>query len=108
MANTELLHRVLKHIKDNPDDFDPVRWHRDFAGWTLRLAGPGIEVRKDDFGVETMYDAAGNRVWITDIAPSAQVLLGLNDAQLLRLCLSGNTIDDLARLVAEFTAGVTA
>ncbi|MFF3363611.1 hypothetical protein [Streptomyces misionensis] len=108
MANTELLHKVLKHIMDNPAEFDPVRWHRDFAGWTLRLAGPGIEARTDDFGTETLYDSDGNRVWITDIGPWARKLLGLTAEQAARLFSVTSTLDNLEHLVAEFSAAEVA
>lgn len=106
MANKELLHKVLQHIKANPDQYDAVRWHADFAGWTLRLAMPGIAVRKDSCDIETMFDADGNRVWISDIGPWAVQLLGLSADQAVVLFSSTNTIDDLARLVGEFTAEV--
>jgi hypothetical protein len=104
MANAELLKKVLQHIKDNPDDFDPIRWHKDFAGWTLRLAMPGVEVRKDDMDIETMYDADGAKVWATDIGPQAQKLLGINSEQALKLFCGGNRIEDLERYVSAFTA----
>lgn len=102
MANKELLHRVLRHIKDNPGEYDPVRWHRDFAGWTLRLAMPGIEVRKNSLEIETLYDATGERVWISDISPRAMQLLGINAEQAVKLFCASNTVADLERLVAEF------
>ena len=108
MANKELLHKVLQHIKDNPDQYDAVRWHADFAGWTLRLAMPGVEVRKDSCDIETMFDADGERIWISDIGPWAQELLGVHGDRAMRLFSSTNTIDDLARLVGEFTAEVAA
>jgi hypothetical protein len=108
MANTALLRAVLRHLKDNPDDFDPIRWHKDFAGWTLRLAVPGTDVRKDSCDIETMFDADGNRVWIADIGPWAQRLLGLTEAQSSRLFSAMNTLDDIERLVAEYAAEVAA
>jgi hypothetical protein len=104
VSNSELLHKVLRHIKDNPDQYDAVRWHRDFAGWTLRLALPGTEVRKDSCDIETMFDTDGNRVWISDIGPWAKELLGLKPSQASRLFCGANTIDDLERIVAEITA----
>lgn len=104
MANKELLHKVLRHIESHPDEYDPVRWHKDFAGWTLRLEVPGVEVRTDSCDIETMFDAHGNRVWISHIGPWARELLGLSAAQSLRLFCAGNKIEDLAALVAEFTA----
>jgi hypothetical protein len=105
MANKELLHKVLEHIKSTPDEYDPVRWHKDFAGWTLRLAMPGVEARRDEAcDVETLFDADGVRIWIADIGPMAKVLLGLKPSQASRLFCAANTIDDLAALVAEFTA----
>jgi hypothetical protein len=108
MANTELLHTVLRHIKNNPDQYDAVRWHADFAGWTLRLMVPGIEIRTERGDIEVMYYADGTRVWISDIGPTAQKMLGLTDGQAARLFHSGNTISELERLVAEFTAEVKA
>ncbi|MGW2169123.1 hypothetical protein ACWC1C_01170 [Streptomyces sp. NPDC001705] len=108
MANKELLHKVLKHIKDNPDQYDAVRWHKDFAGWTLRLAMPGVDVRLDSCDIETMFDADGERIWISDIGPWAVQLLGLKAGQATALFSSANTIDDLSRLVGEFTAEVPA
>lgn len=104
MANGELLHKVLQHIKDNPGEYDPVRWHRDFAGWTLRLAMPGIEVRKDAEDIETMYDGDGGRVYIADIGPWAGKLLGLSADQMLQLFCGGNTVADLEYFVAAFAA----
>lgn len=103
MANNELLHKVLQHIKDNPDQYDAVRWHADFAGWTLRLAMPGIEVRKDSCDIETMFDGNGERVWIADIGPWAQRLLGLDMGQAAQLFCGANDLDDLTRIVAEIT-----
>jgi hypothetical protein len=108
MANTELLHKVLQHIKDNPDEYDAIRWHKDFAGWTLRLIMPGIEVRKDDMDVETMYDADGDRVWIADIGPWAMKLLGIGSDQAVQLFAACNTLADLDRIVAEISAEVAA
>jgi hypothetical protein len=108
MANKELLHKVLQHIKANPQDYDAVRWHADFAGWTLRLAVPGVEVRKDGCDIETMFSPEGERVWVIDIANWAQRLLDLTDVQASRLYSGTNTIDDLARLVGEFTAEAAA
>lgn len=108
MANKELLHKVLQHIKNNPDQYDAVRWHADFAGWTLRLAMPGVEMRKDGCDIDTLFDADGERIWITDIGPWAKELLGLKPSQASRLFSGTNTIDDLSRLVGEFTAGVAA
>lgn len=108
MANAELLRKVLQHIKDNPDQYDAVRWHADFAGWTLRLAMPGVEVRKDSCDIETMFDADGNRVWISDIGPWAQRLLGLDIGQAAALFSGVNEIEDLERYVSEFTAEVAA
>jgi hypothetical protein len=104
MANRELLHQVLQHIKEHPEGYDPRRWHRDFAGWTLRLAVPGIEVR-DDNGAESLYDADGERLWISDIGPRAQALLGLDFDQSVALFCAANTLDDIELFVAEFTAG---
>lgn len=108
MANRELLHKVLQHIKSNPSEFDAVRWHRDFAGWTLRLAMPGVEVRKDRDGIEIMYDADDRRVWIADIGPWAAKLLGLDSECAAALFSAVNTVDDLERLVNEFTVEVAA
>jgi hypothetical protein len=108
MANAELLHKVLQHIKDNPSDHDATRWHKDFAGWTLRLAMPGVELHEDADGIETLYDADGERVWITDIGPWAQRLLGIDADQALWLFCAGNTVADLERYVSEITAAVTA
>ncbi|MEV7814236.1 hypothetical protein AB0P05_26450 [Streptomyces flaveolus] len=105
MANVELLHKVLRHIKENPDEYDPVRWHRDFAGWTLRLALPGIEVRKDSCDIETMFDGNGERVWISDIGPWAQKLLGIDDIQARALFSGTNTLDDIERHVSVIAAG---
>jgi hypothetical protein len=107
MANVELLRKVLQHIKDNPEQYDAVRWHADFAGWTLRLAMPGVEVKKDSCDIETMFSPEGERVWISDIGNWAQRLLGLSDGQSVRLFHSGNTVDELERLVNEFTASAT-
>jgi hypothetical protein len=104
MANAELLHKVLQHISNHPGDYDPVRWHKDFAGWTLRLAMPGVRVEKDSCDIETMFDADGERVWIADIGPWARKLLGIDAEQSLRLFCAGNQVDDLSALVAEFTA----
>lgn len=108
MANKELLHKVLQHIKANPEQYDAVRWHADFAGWTLRLAVPGVGIRKDGCDIETMFDAEGNRVWISDIGPWAVQLLGLDGEQGAALFSSTNTIDDLSRLVGELTAEAVA
>ena len=104
MANIELLHQVLEHIRTNPNEHDAKRWHKDFAGWTLRLAVPGVELREDADGIEVLYDADGERVWITDIASRAQRLLRLSNEQAVKLFCGGNSIDDLASLVADFTA----
>jgi hypothetical protein len=106
MANTQLLHKVLQHIKDNPDEYDAIRWHKDFAGWTLRLEVPGVEVRYDKDGVETMYDADGDRVWIADIGPWAAKLLGIDSDQAVKLFCGGNTVADLERYVTEISAEV--
>ena len=109
MANTELLHKVLQHIKNNPEQYDRQRWHRDFAGWTLRLALPGVEARTDHAcGTETLFDAHGDRIWIADIGPQAQKLLGLDDRQAGRLFSATNDLWDLERIVAELTTEVTA
>lgn len=108
MANTELLHKVLEHIKSNPDQYDAVRWHRDFAGWTIRLAEPGVEVRKDSCDIETMYDAKGKRIWISDIGPWAQRLLDLTRREAGMLFSGTNTVDDLSRIVYAITSGVRA
>lgn len=107
MANAELLHKVLRHIKDNPSEYDPVRWHRDFAGWTLRLEA-GAEVRTDGCDIETMFDADGNRVGVSDIGPWAIRLLGISVDQSFKLFCASNTVDDLERVVREITAGVRA
>jgi hypothetical protein len=104
MANSELLRKVLQHIESHPDEYDPVRWHKDFAGWTLRLAMPGVEVKRDSCDIETMFDAEGNKVWIADIGPWASELLRIDAAQSLRLFCAANRVEDLAALVAEFTA----
>jgi hypothetical protein len=104
MANAELLHKVLKHIKANPSEYDPVRWHRDFAGWTLRLTVPGMEVRKDSLDVERLFTPDGEHVWIQDIGPWAQRLLGLTDGQAARLFSGTNTLDDIERHVAMIAA----
>ncbi|MFF9268638.1 hypothetical protein [Streptomyces rochei] len=108
MANKELLRKVLQHIQNNPEQYDAVRWHADFAGWTLRLAVPSVEVKKDSCDIETMFDADGERIWISDIGPWAQRLLGLTMLDAARLFSAGNTLDDVERLVAEFSAGVRA
>lgn len=105
MANAELLRKVLTHIKENPSEYDPVRWHRDFAGWTLRLAMPGIEVKQDSCDIETMFDADGERVWIADIGPMAQRLLGIDAVQARHLFSGTNTLDDIERHVATIAAG---
>lgn len=105
MANTELLHKVLKHIKDNPEQYDRQRWHKDFAGWTLRLMVPGMEVRKDSLNVERLFTADGEHVWIQDIGPWAQRLLGLTDGQSVRLFSGANGLDDLERIVTAIVAG---
>ncbi|MEU3522351.1 hypothetical protein AB0E62_00485 [Streptomyces sp. NPDC038707] len=104
MANIELLHKVLQHIKDTPTEYDPVRWHRDFAGWTLRLALPGVEARTDDVGTETLYDADGERIWISDIGPRAQALLGLTASQAAWLFSGVNAADDLEHIVSAIIA----
>jgi hypothetical protein len=108
MANSPLLRAVLRHLKDNPNDFDPIRWHKDFAGWTLRMMVPGITVREERGGIEVMYYADGTRVWISDIGPTAQKMLGLTEAQSSRLFSAMNTLDDIERLVAEYAAEVAA
>lgn len=108
MANNELMHKVLQYIKEHPDEYDPSRWHKDFAGWALRLAMPGMEVCKDSCDIETLFDADGERVWITDIGPWATRLLGLTPDQAVKLFCGGNTVADLEYYVAAFTAEVTA
>jgi hypothetical protein len=103
MANNEMLRAVLRHIKNNPEQYDPVRWHRDFAGWTVRLAMPGVEMRKDKDGFEALY-VDDRRIWISDIGPWATKLLRLDENQALKLFSGANTLDDIERLVAEFSA----
>lgn len=103
MANTELLQRVLQHIKDNPEEHDAQRWHKDFAGWTLRLE-TGAEVLTDDDGIETLFDVDGERIWITDIGKEAAKLLELTRDQETHLFCGGNTVADLEAYVTQFAA----
>jgi hypothetical protein len=105
MANEELLHKVLRHLKDNPTDYDAARWHRDFAGWTLRLALPGVEARTDSLDVERLFDADGEVIWIQDIGPWAMKLLGINVGQSVSLFSGANTLEDLERIVTAIAAG---
>lgn len=104
MANKELLRKVLQHIKTNPGDYDAARWHKDFAGWTLRLALPGVEARTDSLDIERLFDAEGEVIWIQDIGPWASKLLGINAEQAAQLFCGANTIEDLGRIVGEISA----
>ncbi|MFF5471026.1 hypothetical protein [Streptomyces achromogenes] len=108
MANTELLHKVLQHIKENPSEYDPVRWHRDFAGWTLRLALPGVEARTDGAGAETLYNAEGERIWISDIGPAARALLDITADQAAWLFSDVNAVEDLEHIVNTIVVDVRA
>jgi hypothetical protein len=108
MANKEALHKVLAHIKDNPNDWDQHRWHACFAGWTLQLCMPGIEVRTDEFGIEMLHDADAGGVHPRDIADWARSLLGLSEAQSYGLFSQHNDLADLERIVAEIAAAETA
>ncbi|MBA2951412.1 hypothetical protein [Streptomyces himalayensis] len=101
MANTELLRKTLQHIKDNPEQWDQKRWHKDFAGWSLRLGIPDVKVNTDADGIETLYQG-DDRVWIDDIATKAEELLQLDRGQAIRLFCGANTMDDLSALVDEF------
>lgn len=104
MANSEALHKVLAHIKNNPDQWDQHRWHKCFAGWTLRLCVPGIEVRTDELDISIMYGGNGKPVWQGDIAPMARKLLELTGEQAYDLFSQYNDLAYLEALVAEFTA----
>jgi hypothetical protein len=104
MANNELLRKVLKHLKDNPTDYDAARWHKDFAGWTLRLALPGVEARTDSLDVERLFDADGEVIWIQDIGPWATKLLGINADQAAQLFSGANTLDDVEHIVTAIVS----
>lgn len=43
-VNRELLHAALKHIEDNPEDYQPINYGWDFPGWCLRLSQPELFV----------------------------------------------------------------
>lgn len=102
MVNTTLLRQTLAHIEGNPEKWDQRRFHRDFAGWSLRLTQPAIREERDAAGVEVLMEGA-KPLWICEIPGRAETLLGLTRDQSVALFCAGNTLDDLRRLVAEYT-----
>lgn len=101
MANTSLMRDVLAYLQDNPRDFDSQRWHKDFAGWSLRLSGAQIVI-DDDAGELLVHD--GKALWICDIERLAREVLEITGEQGDRLFVGGNTIQDLEEIVGGILA----
>jgi hypothetical protein len=124
--NAELAYRVLDYVTAHPEQHDQATWFRQtgcgtvacFAGWTVALAGHRIDVDPDP-NPETgylYYDAIdGDRgTTIREVAERDLGIAGLTRPCTLHAgcCYSGesyadtlfdtgNTREDLGRLVAE-------
>lgn len=116
MANTELLNKVLEHIKANPEQWNQGRWTKCFAGWTVRLGMPNVTESQVPAECDccpawpVLLDDAGAE--IDDVASTALELLALNEAALELLAANEahdlfderSSLDDLERIVQELTS----
>lgn len=106
--NAELAHRVLDHIKADPESWDQASWYRKthcgtvgcFAGWAVMLSGLKIEGP-----VYPVVVAEGHPLDDVYVPVAAAQLLGLaddaDDAEGLELFHEGNTLADLEEMVAD-------
>lgn len=116
--NTELLNRTLRYIARHPAQWDQENWRSCFAGHAAVLAG-GIWLLETDTdadmaelallptsdeierGVDRIFNPApGVYVSGVHVGDRAQELLGLNQAQRLRLFYTRNNLNDLRDVVA--------
>jgi hypothetical protein len=118
MPNTELLNRTLNYIEAHPKEWDQDAWARRdqcgtaycFAGTTVMLSGLPLDWH-DSYQQD--YDETASLIAENAPAPYAgenistvaRDLLELGPEQADNLFDPRNTLNDLRRLVAEFTAG---
>jgi hypothetical protein len=105
MINVDGLRTVLGHITDHPEGWRQDVWTNCFAGQTVRLFAGATEV--DTCGCGTHPDgleADGERFFGSNIGVKAALLLGLEPPQAFKLFRASNSLEDLSRLIDEFTA----
>lgn len=116
--NVELANLVLKEIKAHPDEWEQNSWaYRNecgtaycFAGWAVKIARPDavFQWRNDSHvlgvGHASTVEVGGDRFPVTlPIQDFAQQLLELNSLQATVLFAGGNHLDDLERIVDEYS-----
>jgi hypothetical protein len=104
MANKEALERVLQHITDSPDQWNQERWITCFAGWTVRLIKGAVLSADGCCGLCSTLKIDGQEARPYEVPELAQEALELTDEQASALFCANNELDDLTRLVGEFTA----
>lgn len=103
MANTEGLQKTLEHIKGHPKEWDQYRWHTCFAGVALQVLRGAVVEDDEDWCCE-LLKLDGRVLNAGHIGDMADAALDLTREQAYLLFHAGNTLEDLERLVAEFTA----
>lgn len=101
MPNTELLQRTLTEIETHPDQWDQTTYRQCFAAVAVRLSGGQWA---DDKAIATLVpvpdDPEGDILHGTVLVPDrAARLLDLGTTWEMNLFYSGNTLDDLRRIV---------
>lgn len=105
--NAELAYAVLDQIDAHPETWNQNTWDCCFAGWAVRLSGWKVTT---DQGISQVVIEGPEHVIGLEIDEAAQIALG-SDCYLRRddaddpddpddLFFSGNTREDLGRLVA--------
>lgn len=104
MTNAVALRTVLEHVREHQDTWDQEHWTDCFAGHTVRVLAGATFVDSDCCANHDHLTVGGAKLHGFQIADMATELLGLTERQATRLFLADNSLDDLTRLVDEFTA----
>lgn len=104
MANIEGLQKTLEYIKEHPNEWDQGSWSNCFAGASLRVLKGAVIVESGCCAACDDLEVDGSVVAGFSLAALAQEALGLTLEQRSALFHGDNDLDDLTRLVAEFTA----
>lgn len=99
MANAELLHKTMEHIKANPDEWTQSQWSCCFAGLTLKLNGAWQE----GMYFRVIEDRAGELLGLERGTHPCECGCGQEYSD-VALFDSNNTLADLERIVRDLIA----
>jgi hypothetical protein len=104
MTNATALRAVLEHVRGHQDAWDQEHWTDCFAGHAVRVLAGATFVDSNCCANHDHLTVDGEKLYGFQIGVRAAELLGLTADQARRLFGPDNSLDDLTRLVDEFTA----